>query len=145
MLSDVKIAFVECNREQLDYFSKELTRTGVKVLPVLTDDLFEATSNQRRGSPLDMVVTTFSTWTKSGTPSGDLRTSWASPLTPISNLSCVLPGSLGSQVPLVCISERFAERIQKSMELTGITEPTSRSLRTENPQSFRRRSREGAR
>ena len=23
MLSDVKIAFVECNREQLDYFSKE--------------------------------------------------------------------------------------------------------------------------
>ena len=96
----------------------------VKVLPVLTDDLFGGDIEARDVvARSDMVVTTFSTWTKSGTPSRrDLRTSWASPLTRyrIYRAYCQLPA--GSQVLLVCISERFAERIQKSMELAGITE-----------------------
>jgi GntR family transcriptional regulator len=38
MLSSVLVAFIECNREQLDYFSKEIRAwQGVRVEPVLID------------------------------------------------------------------------------------------------------------
>jgi GntR family transcriptional regulator len=126
MLSDVKIAFVECNREQLDYFSKELALgTGVKVLPVLTDDLFGGDIEARDVvARSDMVVTTFFHLdeVRNAFPerSEDILGIALDP--DIESIVRIARLPAGSQVLLVCISERFAERIQKSMELAGITE-----------------------
>ena len=126
MLSEVKIAFVECNREQLDYFSKELELgTGVKVVPVLTDDLHAGNEAARAAvNEADMVVTTFFHLdeVKALFPkrSEDILGIALDP--GIESIVKIARLPKGSKVLLVCISERFAERIQKSMEIAGITE-----------------------
>lgn len=126
ILSEVKIAFVECNREQLDYFSKELELgTGVRVMPVLTDDLFGGDPAAKDiVAASDMVVTTFFHLdeVRSSLPerSEDILGIALDPdIESIVRIARLPPGS---KVLLVCISERFAERIQKSVELAGITE-----------------------
>ncbi len=135
MLSDVKIAFVECNREQLDYFSKELELgTGVKVLPVLTDDLFGGNQEAREAvAGSDMVVTTFFHLdeVRASFPerSEDVLGIALDPdIETIVRIARLPPGS---NVLLVCISDRFAERIMKSMEIAGITELKVETVRQE--------------
>ena len=126
MLSEVRIAFIECNREQLDYFSKELELgTGVKVVPVLTDDLHAGNEVARAAvNEADMVVTTFFHLdeVKALFPkrSEDILGIALDP--GIESIVKIARLPKGSKVLLVCISERFAERIQKSMEIAGITE-----------------------
>lgn len=126
MLSDVKIAFVECNREQLDYFSKELELgTGVKVMPVLTDDLFGGNAEARDiVSRSDMIVTTFFHLdeVRSSFPERAEDTLGIALDPDIESIVRIARLPAGSRVLLVCISERFAERIRKSMDLAGITE-----------------------
>ena len=126
MLSEVSIAFIECNREQLDYFSKELALgTGVKVEPVLIDDLHAGDENAKAAvNRSDMVVTTFFHLdeVKSLFPRrGDDILGIA--LDPgIESIVKIARLPKGSRVLLVCISQRFAERIQKSVEIAGISE-----------------------
>jgi GntR family transcriptional regulator len=126
MLSEVKMAFVECNREQLDYFSKELEiGTGVRVLPVLTDDLIaKEPSAMETINSADLVVTTFFHLdeVRSILPemSDDIIGIALDPgIESIVRIARLAPGS---KVLLVCLSDRFAERIQKSMDIAGITE-----------------------
>lgn len=126
MLSEVKIAFIECNREQLDYFSKELELgTGVQVEPVLIDDLHNGDEHARSlVNQADMVVTTFfhldevkSLFPRRGEDILGIA------LDPgIESIVKIARLPKGSKVLLVCISDRFAERIQKSMEIAGINE-----------------------
>jgi len=137
MLSDVKIAFVECNREQLDYFSKELELgTGVKVLPVLTDDLFRGAEEARETvARSDMVVTTFfhldEVRTSLPERSEDVLGIALDPdMETIVRIARLPPGS---DVLLVCISERFAERVRKSMENAGITEVNVETVTGKDP------------
>lgn len=126
MLSEVKIAFIECNREQLDYFSKELELgTGVRVLPVLTDDLHAGNEEAKAiVNRADMVVTTFFHLdeVKALFP-GRQDDMLGIALDPeIESIVKIARLPRGSKVLLVCLSNRFAERIQKSMEIAGITE-----------------------
>ncbi len=126
MLQEVKIAFVECNREQLDYFSKELELgTGVKVLPVLTDDLEAGEASARAViARADLIVTTFFHLDEVRElfpgRADDILGIALDPVMETIVRIARLPQ--GSQVLLVCLSERFAERVCKSMELAGITE-----------------------
>lgn len=138
MLSDVKIAFVECNREQLDYFSKELELgTGVKVLPVLTDDLVRGAEEARETvARSDMVVTTFFHLdeVRASFPerSEDVLGIALDPdMETIVRIARLPPGS---NVLLVCISERFAERVKKSIELAGITEVNIETVTDRDPE-----------
>jgi len=60
VLRQVKVAFIECNREQLEYFGKQLhLGSGVAIIPVILDDLI-ANSDQvnRLLAEVDLVVTT---------------------------------------------------------------------------------------
>lgn len=126
MLSEVRIAFIECNREQLDYFSKELELgTGVRVDPVLIDDLHAGDENAKTMvNQSDMVVTTFFHLDEVKTlfprRGEDILGIALDP--GIESIVKIARLPRGSRVLLVCISQRFAERIQKSMELAGITE-----------------------
>ena len=126
MLSEVRIAFIECNREQLDYFSKELELgIGVQVEPVLIDDLHAGDERAKTTvNQSDMVVTTFfhldevkALFPRRGEDILGIA------LDPgIESIVKIARLPRGAKVLLVCISDRFAERIQKSMEIAGITE-----------------------
>ncbi len=126
MLSSVLVAFIECNREQLDYFSKEIELgTGVRVEPVLIDDLHAGDEAAKAlVNRADMVVTTFFHLdeVKELFPrrSEDIVGIALDP--GIESIVKIARLPKGSKVLLVCISQRFAERIQKSMEIAGITE-----------------------
>lgn len=60
MLSKVRVAFVECNMEQLDHFSKDLhLDPGVSIIPVLLDDfLSRPEETNRLLTTTDLVLTT---------------------------------------------------------------------------------------
>lgn len=126
MLREVKIAFIECNREQLDYFSKELELgTGVKVMPILIDDLLGGDDIAKSAvAQADMVVTTFfhlDEVKKLFPRRGEDILGIA--LDPgIESIVKIARLPRGSKVLLVCISDRFAERILKSVDIAGITE-----------------------
>jgi GntR family transcriptional regulator len=126
LLSEVKLALVECNREQLDYFCKELELgTGVKVVPVMIDDLIGRKSESRKSvDEADLIVTTFFHL-------DELRTLFPErgndiigiALDPqIESIVKIARLAPGTEVLLVCLSDRFAERVQKSMDNAGITE-----------------------
>jgi GntR family transcriptional regulator len=126
LLSEIELAFVECNKEQLDYFSKELELgTGVKVLPILTDDVSSGeTSACTTLTKADLVVTTFFHLDEVRNLFPD-RTDdiLGIALDPaIDSIVRIARLAAGTKVLLVCLSERFAERICKSMDLAGITE-----------------------
>ncbi len=61
MLSKLRVAFIECNKEQLDHFSKDLhLDPGVSIVPVLLDDF----RNNPDGinhliASTDLILTTF--------------------------------------------------------------------------------------
>ena len=125
MLSEVRIAFVECNKEQLDYFAKELELgTGVRVLPVLIDDLRNSKGSHEVIDKADLIVTTFFHLDEVRALFPDRGEDILGiALDPVME-SIVKIARLpqGTKVLLVCISEAFAERVQKSIELAGITE-----------------------
>ncbi len=143
MLLEVKMAFVECNKEQLDYFSKELELgTGIKVLPVLTDDLTGGVPlAEQTIAGADLVVTTFFHLdeVRDLIPgrSGDIIGIALDPdIESIVRIARLAPGT---KVLLVCISDRFAERIQKSMDIAGITELSLEVTTSRDPQEVQRR------
>jgi GntR family transcriptional regulator len=61
MLSKVRVSFIECNKEQLDHFSKDLhLDPGVSIIPVLLDDFRrEPDEINTLIASTDLVLTTF--------------------------------------------------------------------------------------
>lgn len=125
LLSKIKIAFIECNREQLDYFAKELELgTGVSVLPVLIDNLKRDDRGKQVVEQSDLIVTTFFHLDEVRRLFPERREDILGiALDPVME-SIVKIARLpqGTRVLLVCISEAFAERVLKSMKLAGISE-----------------------
>lgn len=143
MLSEIKIAFIECNKEQLDYFSKELELgTGVRVMPVLIDDLNDKeVSAMETVAEADLVVTTFFHLDEVR----DIFSERADDIIGIAldpdieSIVRIARLSPGTKVLLVCISDRFAERILKSIDIAGITELSLETTITRNSQEVHRR------
>lgn len=126
ILKDIKVAFIECNKEQLDYFAKKLELgTGVKIVPVMIDDLWAKDRTARKTvDEADLIVTTFF-------HQDELRDLFPEraaniigiALDPeIESIVKIARIPPGTDVLLVCLSERFAERVLKSMEIAGVTE-----------------------
>jgi len=126
LLQHIQLGFVECNREQLDYFSKELELgAGAKIVPVLLADFRQAPYEvNQRLRDADIVVTTFFHL-------NEVRELVNDPSKEVLGIALVaqldtmvkiarLPK--GKRVGLVCISEPFAERVQKSIANAGISE-----------------------
>lgn len=61
MLSQVRVAFIECNKEQLDHFSRDLhLDPGISIVPVLLDDYKHNPDEiNRLVATTDLVLTTF--------------------------------------------------------------------------------------
>jgi GntR family transcriptional regulator len=126
LMMEIKIGFIECNREQLDYFAKELELgTGVHVIPVLIEN-FKAVNQEarRRIQEADLIVTTFfhldDVRRLFPNHSADILGIALDPV--MESIVKIARLPQGTNVLLCCISEAFAERVLKSMELAGISE-----------------------
>ncbi len=141
MLQEVRIAFVECNREQLDYFSKELELgTGVRVLPVLTDELVAGEASARATiASADLIVTTFfhldEVRALFPARAEDILGIALDPV--IETIVRIARLPQNCKVLLVCLSTRFAERVCKSMDLAGITEVDVEITTSKDPEELR--------
>lgn len=139
-LREIRIAFLECNREQLDYFAREIELgTGVRVMPVLIADL---ESNQEVSSVVstaDLIVTTFfhldEVCNKFPDRQEEILGIALDPV--IESVVKIARLPHGARVLLVCISEAFAERVLKSIALAGIQELEVQIYTGRDPQLLR--------
>lgn len=125
-LSEVRVAFVECNREQLDYFSKELELgAGVHILPLLLEDLERGSPGAKEGMlSADLVVTTFFHQERVK----QILESWGSKAEVLSialdpqmdTMVTIARVDRGKKIGMVCLTKAFAERVRKSLEQAGI-------------------------
>ena len=125
LLTKVNIAFLECNKEQLDYFAREIELgIGVKVMPVLIDGIESNEEASRIVNEADLIVTTFfhldEVRSKFPGRQGDILGIALDPV--IESIVKIARLPHGAKVLLVCISEAFAERVLKSINLAGIKE-----------------------
>jgi GntR family transcriptional regulator len=123
LLGRVKVAFIECNREQLDYFAKELELgSGVSIVPMLLADLERDPERQLAElAGMDLIVTTFFHLDEVRDLVGDRAETLGIALDPqLGTVVRIARLPKGIKLGLVCISEPFAERVRKSMDNAGI-------------------------
>ncbi len=124
-LQKIRIAFLECNKEQLDYFAREIELgTGVHVVPILISDLESSQKASFLVDTADLIVTTFFHLKEVQNRFPDRREEILGiALDPvIESIVKIARLPRKSRVLLVCISNAFAERVLKSIEIAGIQE-----------------------
>lgn len=122
LLGSVRVVFVECNREQLDYFAKELELgSGVAVVPLLLERL-QAGEQQvtQTIAEADLIVTTFFHLdeVRRLLPGKEILGIALDPQ--LATIVRIARLPKGRRVALVCLSQSFAERVWKSIGNAGI-------------------------
>ncbi|MEW6308666.1 MAG: GntR family transcriptional regulator [Bacillota bacterium] len=122
LLGSVRVVFVECNREQLDYFAKELELgSGVAVVPLLLERL-QAGDQQvtQTVAEADLIVTTFFHLdeVRRLLPGKEILGIALDPQ--LATIVRIARLPKGRRVALVCLSQSFAERVWKSIGNAGI-------------------------
>jgi GntR family transcriptional regulator len=123
LLSQVRIVFVECNREQVDYFAKQLELgSGVSISALVLDELEAGTEkSQEILQAVDMVVTTFFHEDEVRRLVPPDKRVLAVALDPqLETIVRIARIPRGSKLGLVCISPTFAEKVQRSIQDAGI-------------------------
>ncbi|HSL94252.1 MAG TPA: GntR family transcriptional regulator [Bacillota bacterium] len=123
LLSHVRIVFVECNREQVDFFSKQLQLgSGVVIAPVVLDELRDdQPAAVSAVAEADLIVTTFfhEEEVRVRVPEG--KRVLAVALDPqLETIVRIARIPRGSKLGLVCISATFAEKVVASINDAGI-------------------------
>lgn len=118
----LRVAFVECNREQLDYFSKELQLgSGVGIVPVLLDDLRGKREEVRRAAGgIDLVVTTLFHLDEVRGFFPDVQVLGIALDPDMETMVRIARLPSRRRVGLVCLSVDFADRVRKSIANAGI-------------------------
>lgn len=125
IMSNVTIVLVECNREQVEYFARDLAQSvGVIIQPILLGDL---QNNPSKYSALiakaDIIITTLFHLQAVREALGEVKTQVIalalSPLLDSIVRIARLPNH--SQVGVFCISDLFAEKMIASLKNAGIT------------------------
>ncbi|MFO8060153.1 MAG: GntR family transcriptional regulator [Bacillota bacterium] len=125
LLARVTVAFIECNCEQLDYFSRSLELgAGIHVMPVLISQVLAGDDREELMSRIraaDLVVTTFfhlDEMERILGPGVDVLGIALDPEMETMVRIAQLPRE--QPVGLVCLSETFADRVMKSMVQSGL-------------------------
>lgn len=137
MLSRLQVAFIECNREQLDYFAHELELgSGIAIHPILLEDFQRRSAkNLRDLQQMDLVVTTFYHLDEIKDAFG----SQAPPLLGIalepvvSSIVQIARIASDQRIPVVSISKTFAESIVNVLEQAGLVFADMPLITTRNP------------
>ncbi len=141
MLSKVRVAFIECNKEQLDHFSRDLhLDPGVSFVPILLDDF---RCSPEEGNKLitttDLVLTTF------------FHLQEVKELVKVKGIDIVgialdpqletivkiarLPQ--GTRLGIVCLSDTFVAKIKSSLRRAGIEHLEIFATTTKDPGMLR--------
>ncbi|MDT3700170.1 MAG: GntR family transcriptional regulator [Thermincola sp.] len=124
MLSRVRVAFVECNIEQLDHFSKDLNLDpGVSIIPVLLDDFrSQPEETNRLLTTTDLVLTTlFHLYeVKELVKVKGLNVIGLALDPQLETIVKIARLSQGTKLGIVCLSDIFASKIMSSLRRAGI-------------------------
>jgi len=125
LLKNINIAFIECNQEQLYFFSKGIELgTGISIVPILIDEIYkEPDIFRERIKSIDLVVTTFFHYDEVKESLADQKQRvLAIALDPLMEtmVSIAHLSSKDKSIGLVCITEKFAQRVFQSIKQAGI-------------------------
>ena len=125
LLNNISIAFVECNQEQLYYFSKKLELgTGIHIIPILIDEMYHHPDNfMTKTKSADLVVTTFFHFQEvQEFLKNESKNIIAIALDPQieTMVNIARATSPEMKIGLVCLTKKFAERVFKSIKYAGI-------------------------
>lgn len=123
LLNRVKIVFIECNREQVDYFSKKLELgSGVTIAPLVVDELRAGSAQVRNTlNDADIIVTTFFHEAEVRRAVGADKRVVAVALDPqLETVVKIARVPKSKRLGLVCISTNFAEKVKNSICEAGI-------------------------
>jgi DNA-binding transcriptional regulator YhcF (GntR family) len=122
-LNHVRIVFIECNREQVEYFSKRLQfGSGVMMLPIILDDLRENMDVLLpEVNSADLVITTFFHYDEVKQIIGNRKQVLAIALDPqLETIVRIARIPAGRTVGLVCRSDNFASKVLMAMKNAGL-------------------------
>ncbi len=137
LLAGIDVAFVECNSEQLDFFTRSLELgAGVRVLPILIDDLLSEDSDlAQRLREMDLVVTTFFHLDEvQEVLGGDVEVLGIALDPEMETMVRLAQVPADRPVALVCLSRVFAERVRKSLEQSGLAHLDTRIELSRDPE-----------
>lgn len=125
LLKNINIAFIECNQEQLYFFSKGIELgTGISIIPILIDEIYkEPDIFRERIKSIDLVVTTFFHYDEVKKFLVDQKQRvLAIALDPLMETMVNIAhlSSKDKNVGLVCITDKFAQRVFQSIKQAGI-------------------------
>lgn len=125
LFSNVHIAFVECNQEQLLYFSQRLELgTGIHITPILIDEMYHQKEQfLEKIRTVDLIVTTFFHLKEmQRCLMGENKKIIPIALDPQIETMVQIARSTSSDmnIGLVCLTSKFAERVVKSINNVGI-------------------------
>lgn len=123
LLNRIKIAFIECNREQVDYFARQLELdAGVAITPLVLGEIRSDLEYVRAiAQEVDLVVTTFfhQEEVKSMIPVDQPVLAIAlDPL--LETIVRIARIPRGKRLGLICLSTNFAEKVVNSIRSAGI-------------------------
>lgn len=123
LLNRIKIAFIECNREQVDYFARQLELdSGVAITPLVLGEIRNDMEYVRSiAREVDLVVTTFFHQDEVRAMIPAERQVLAIALDPqLETIVRIARIPRGFRLGLVCLSSNFAEKVINSIRLAGI-------------------------
>jgi len=123
MLSEVRIVFIECNREQVDYFSTQLVLgSGISIAPMLLEELLSPSPLIRRLlDEAEIIVTTFFHEKEVRAAVGADKQIIAVALEPqLETVVSIARIPRQKNLALFCMSMVFAEKVQASLLAAGV-------------------------
>ncbi|GAB4262681.1 GntR family transcriptional regulator [Thermincola ferriacetica] len=136
MLSRVKVAFVECNKEQLDDFSKELhLGYGVSIVPVLLEDFRSRTKDvNEKLSSTELIITTFFHLQEVKSLMADKSKEVIGiALNPqLETIVKIARIPAGKKLGIICLSTTFTEKVRNSLRQAGIDHLKIQTTTTKN-------------
>jgi DNA-binding transcriptional regulator YhcF (GntR family) len=138
-LNHVRIVFIECNREQVEYFAKRLQfGSGVMMQPIILDDLRQ---NMDMLLPevnsSDLVITTFFHYDEVKQLLGNRKQVLAIALDPqLETIVRIARIPAGRHIGLVCRSDNFASKVLMSLKNAGLDGLQIKVTTTNDPEEL---------
>ncbi len=123
LLNRIKIAFIECNREQVDYFARQLElESGVSITPLVLGEIRNDLEYVRAiAKDVDLVVTTFFHQDEVRAMIPAACRVLAIALDPhLETIVRIARIPRNKRLGLVCLSTNFAEKVVNSIRSAGI-------------------------
>ena len=143
LLKNINLAFIECNQEQLYFFSKGIELgTGVSIIPILIDEIHQAPDIFREKiKSIDLVVTTFFHYDEVKKFLTDQKQRVLTiALDPLMEtmVNIARLSTQNKSIGLVCITDKFAQRVFQSIKQAGIKFLSFKFTRSHNDDELKK-------